>query len=73
MSLSLLKGKLGEEKSSKLFSYHLECKPILFVHSNLQMLPIANAFYRGMSDLISPSWLKLFNANEFNQVFSSHI
>ncbi|KAK4776106.1 hypothetical protein SAY87_024067 [Trapa incisa] len=37
---------------------------------NRQILPFANAFYRGMSDLISPSWLKLFNANEFNQLLS---
>jgi ubiquitin-protein ligase E3 B len=29
---------------------------------------VSNAFYRGLSDLISPSWLSLFNANEFNQV-----
>ena len=35
---------------------------------SLQILPFANAFYRGLSDLISPSWLSLFNANEFNQV-----
>ena len=34
----------------------------------LQMLPLSNAFYRGLTDLISPSWLKLFNASEFNQV-----
>ncbi|OWM82477.1 hypothetical protein CDL15_Pgr002052 [Punica granatum] len=37
---------------------------------NRQILPFANAFYRGMTDLISPSWLKLFNANEFNQLLS---
>ena len=36
----------------------------------LQMLPFSNAFYRGLTDLISPSWLKLFNASEFNQVSS---
>lgn len=36
----------------------------------LQILPFSNAFYRGLSDLISPSWLKLFNASEFNQVSS---
>nr|CAB3493675.1 unnamed protein product [Digitaria exilis] len=35
-----------------------------------QILPFANAFYRGLSDLISPSWLSLFNANEFNQLLS---
>ncbi|KAJ1378322.1 HECT, E3 ligase catalytic domain [Sesbania bispinosa] len=37
---------------------------------NQQMLPFSNAFYRGLTDLISPSWLKLFNANEFNQLLS---
>ncbi|PKA52650.1 E3 ubiquitin-protein ligase UPL7 [Apostasia shenzhenica] len=37
---------------------------------NWQMLPLANAFYRGLTDLISPSWLSLFNANEFNQLLS---
>lgn len=36
----------------------------------LQILPFSNAFYRGLTDLISPSWLKLFNASEFNQVSS---
>jgi len=35
---------------------------------SLQILPFANAFYRGLSDLISPYWLSLFNADEFNQV-----
>ncbi|KAJ8437206.1 hypothetical protein Cgig2_007556 [Carnegiea gigantea] len=34
---------------------------------NRQMLPLSTAFYRGVTDLISPSWLKLFNASEFNQ------
>lgn len=34
------------------------------------MLPFSNAFYRGLTDLIAPSWLKLFNASEFNQVYS---
>lgn len=34
----------------------------------VQVLPLSNAFYRGLTDLISPSWLKLFNASEFNQV-----
>ncbi|KAK8949748.1 E3 ubiquitin-protein ligase UPL7 [Platanthera guangdongensis] len=34
------------------------------------MLPPANAFYRGLTDLIEPSWLSLFNANEFNQLLS---
>ncbi|KAK4392122.1 E3 ubiquitin-protein ligase UPL7, partial [Sesamum angolense] len=29
---------------------------------NRQILPFSNAFYRGLTDLISPSWLKLFNA-----------
>ncbi|XP_072956198.1 E3 ubiquitin-protein ligase UPL7 [Typha angustifolia] len=37
---------------------------------NRRILPFANAFYRGLSDLISPSWLSLFNANEFNQLLS---
>lgn len=44
---------------------------IHYVGSNVQILPFSNAFYRGLSDLISPSWLKLFNAAEFNQVFHS--
>ncbi|KHN02276.1 E3 ubiquitin-protein ligase UPL7 [Glycine soja] len=35
---------------------------------NQQILPFSNAFYRGLTDLISPAWLKLFNASEFNQV-----
>uniref|UniRef100_A0A0E0D4M4 HECT-type E3 ubiquitin transferase n=1 Tax=Oryza meridionalis TaxID=40149 RepID=A0A0E0D4M4_9ORYZ len=37
---------------------------------NRQILPFANAFYRGLGDLILPSWLSLFNANEFNQLLS---
>ncbi|KAJ7971465.1 E3 ubiquitin-protein ligase UPL7 [Quillaja saponaria] len=37
---------------------------------NHQILPFSNAFYRGLTDLISPSWLKLFNASEFNQLLS---
>lgn len=37
---------------------------------NRQILPLSNAFYRGLTDLISPSWLGLFNANEFNQLLS---
>lgn len=37
---------------------------------NRQMLPFSNAFYRGLSDIISPSWLRLFNAGEFNQLLS---
>ncbi|KAI3522905.1 hypothetical protein L1887_00957 [Cichorium endivia] len=37
---------------------------------NRQVLPLSNAFYRGLTDLISPSWLKLFNASEFNQLLS---
>lgn len=41
---------------------------IFNLHVNLQLLPLANAFYRGLTDLISSSWLSLFNANEFNQV-----
>ncbi|KAG9459268.1 hypothetical protein H6P81_003776 [Aristolochia fimbriata] len=40
---------------------------------NKQMLPLANAFYRGLTDLISPTWLSLFNANEFNQLLSGGI
>ncbi|KAL1566032.1 E3 ubiquitin-protein ligase upl7, variant 3 [Salvia divinorum] len=47
-----------------------------YVHSmadyklNKQILPFSSAFYRGLTDLISPSWLKLFNASEFNQLLS---
>ncbi|GMI80949.1 ubiquitin-protein ligase 7 [Hibiscus trionum] len=37
---------------------------------NRQILPFSNAFYRGLTDLISPYWLKLFNASEFNQLLS---
>ncbi|KAK1429424.1 hypothetical protein QVD17_11633 [Tagetes erecta] len=37
---------------------------------NRQVLPLSNAFCRGLTDLISPSWLKLFNASEFNQLLS---
>lgn len=37
---------------------------------NRQIFPFSNAFYRGLTDLISPSWLKLFNASEFNQLLS---
>ncbi|XP_077245758.1 ubiquitin-protein ligase 7 [Tasmannia lanceolata] len=37
---------------------------------NRQILPLANAFYRGLIDIISPSWLSLFNAGEFNQLLS---
>ncbi|KAI3861098.1 hypothetical protein MKX03_002156 [Papaver bracteatum] len=37
---------------------------------NRQMIPLANAFYRGMIDIISPSWLNIFNASEFNQLLS---
>lgn len=37
---------------------------------NRQVLPLSNVFYRGLTDLISPSWLKLFNASEFNQLLS---
>ncbi|KAL2509270.1 E3 ubiquitin-protein ligase [Forsythia ovata] len=37
---------------------------------NRQILPFSNAFYGGLTDLISPSWLKLFNASEFNQLLS---
>ncbi|XP_059667525.1 E3 ubiquitin-protein ligase UPL7 isoform X2 [Cornus florida] len=37
---------------------------------NRQILPLSNAFYRGLTDLVAPSWLKLFNASEFNQLLS---
>ncbi|XP_031487793.1 E3 ubiquitin-protein ligase UPL7 isoform X2 [Nymphaea colorata] len=37
---------------------------------NRQVFPLANAFYRGLVDLILPSWLRLFNASEFNQLLS---
>ncbi|XP_011621572.1 E3 ubiquitin-protein ligase UPL7 isoform X1 [Amborella trichopoda] len=37
---------------------------------NKQILPLANAFYRGLIDLISPPWLSLFDASEFNQLLS---
>ncbi|KAL8504988.1 hypothetical protein ACS0TY_016256 [Phlomoides rotata] len=37
---------------------------------NRQIIPFSNAFYRGLTDIISPSWLKLFNASEFNQLLS---
>ncbi|GAV76827.1 HECT domain-containing protein [Cephalotus follicularis] len=37
---------------------------------NRQIFPFSNAFYRGLTDLISSSWLKLFNASEFNQLLS---
>ncbi|KAK9153824.1 hypothetical protein Sjap_001304 [Stephania japonica] len=37
---------------------------------NGQILPFANVFYRGLVDVISPSWLSLFSANEFNQLLS---
>ena len=40
---------------------------------DLQIFPFSNAFYRGLIDLISPSWLKLFNASEFNQVLSLYM
>lgn len=40
---------------------------------NRQILPLSNAFYRGLTDLILPSWLKLFNASEFNQLLSGGI
>lgn len=39
----------------------------------MQIVPFSNAFYRGLTDLISPAWLKLFNAHEFNQVCGSHV
>ncbi|CAN8254660.1 unnamed protein product [Cochlearia groenlandica] len=37
---------------------------------NRQIVPFSNAFYRGLTDLISPAWLKLFNSHEFNQLLS---
>ncbi|GMH09885.1 hypothetical protein Nepgr_011726 [Nepenthes gracilis] len=37
---------------------------------NRQILPLSNAFYVGLTDLISPSWLQLFNSSEFNQLLS---
>ncbi|KAJ0245655.1 E3 ubiquitin-protein ligase UPL7 [Hirschfeldia incana] len=37
---------------------------------NRQIVPFSNAFYRGLTDLISPAWLRLFNAHEFNQLLS---
>ncbi|XP_050380357.1 E3 ubiquitin-protein ligase UPL7 [Argentina anserina] len=40
---------------------------------NRQMFLFSNAFYRGLVDLISPSWLKLFNAGEFNQLLSGGV
>lgn len=46
----------------------LEYRLYLFLYVELQILLFSNAFYRGLTDLISPSWLKLFNASEFNQV-----
>ena len=40
----------------------------------LQMKPLINAFAKGMSDIIAPAWLGLFNAKEFNQVrLASHL
>lgn len=53
----------------------LLCKKVItfFFYVELQILPFSNAFYRGLTDLISPSWLKLFNASEFNQVFSFYV
>lgn len=44
---------------------------VLFFLLDLQVLPFANAFYRGLTDLISPSWLNIFTAKEFNQVATS--
>ncbi|CAM6107607.1 unnamed protein product [Calypogeia fissa] len=37
---------------------------------NRQMRPIISAFSRGLSHLIDPAWLGLFNAKEFNQLLS---
>lgn len=45
----------------------INCHTEIF-YLNMQILPFANAFYRGLCDVISPTWLSLFNANEFNQV-----
>ena len=40
----------------------------------LKMKPLINAFAKGMSDIIAPAWLGLFNAKEFNQVrLASHL
>jgi ubiquitin-protein ligase E3 B len=44
-----------------------------YVLSPMQIVPFSNAFYRGLTDLISPAWLKLFNAHEFNQVCGSNV
>ncbi|KAL2610792.1 hypothetical protein R1flu_022484 [Riccia fluitans] len=37
---------------------------------NRQMRPAIQAFIKGLSDLIAPSWLGLFSAKEFNQLLS---
>eukprot|EP00252_Welwitschia_mirabilis_P024162 TRINITY_DN7059_c0_g3_i3.p1 TRINITY_DN7059_c0_g3~~TRINITY_DN7059_c0_g3_i3.p1 ORF type:complete len:797 (+),score=144.37 TRINITY_DN7059_c0_g3_i3:224-2392(+) len=37
---------------------------------NRQIQPLINAFNKGLTDLISPSWLSLFNARELNQLLS---
>ncbi|KAL3681995.1 hypothetical protein R1sor_000017 [Riccia sorocarpa] len=37
---------------------------------NRQMRPVIQAFIKGLSDLIAPSWLGLFSAKEFNQLLS---
>ncbi|KAI5061390.1 hypothetical protein GOP47_0023895 [Adiantum capillus-veneris] len=37
---------------------------------NKQMQPLISAFSGGLSDIISPAWLSLFNARELNQLIS---
>lgn len=37
---------------------------------NRQMSRVIAAFSRGLHDLIAPSWLRLFNASEFNQLLA---
>ncbi|GBG61834.1 hypothetical protein CBR_g23790 [Chara braunii] len=37
---------------------------------NKQMKHVTSAFVRGLSDLIDPRWLRIFNAREFNQLLS---
>ena len=61
--------KLNRQVRYLVWGFALYQQENLFIAPlSLQILPFANAFYRGLSDLISPSWLSLFNANEFNQV-----
>lgn len=37
---------------------------------NRQMQPLISAFSRGLSDMIAPAWLSLFNSRELNQLLS---